>query len=149
MTGQVLVCFDGSEEAAQAIRCAAELLSEREVLVLSVAVRAEDAFPLDPIGDVVGRLSSIYRDWDQIGADLAERHARTGAQVATEAGLSARALTATGVPAPTILRVADEHDVAVIVLAARRHGAFASLLGSVSARVVHETSRPVLLIPRG
>jgi nucleotide-binding universal stress UspA family protein len=147
--GQVLFCFDGSEEAAQAIRDAAALLAECEMLVLSVAVPAEDAFPLDPIGDLVGRLSTIYRDWDEIAAAVAERHARRGAEIATEAGLSARALTASGKPAPTILRMADEHDVTVIVLAKRRHIAHWSLLGSVSARVVHDASRPVLLIPGG
>jgi nucleotide-binding universal stress UspA family protein len=149
VTGRVLFCFDGSEEAAHAIRDAAALLSEHEMLVLSVAVPAEDAFPLDPIGDFVGRLSTVYRDWDEIGTALAERQARRGAQIATDAGLSARALSASGKPAPTILRIADEQDVSVIVLAERSHGSRGSLRGSVCARVVHEASRPVLVIPGG
>jgi nucleotide-binding universal stress UspA family protein len=147
VTGPVLLCFDGSDEAAEAIRHAAGLLAGREAIVLSVAVPAKDEMRLDPMSDLVGRLSGLYGDWDEMCAELAERHARRGCQLATEAGLNARPLTATGKPAPTILRIADEQDVAAIVLGARAHGALGGLLGSVAARVVHHAKRPVLVVP--
>ena len=143
----MLLCFDGSGEAAAAIRGGAALFPGREAIVLSVAVPAKDELPLDPMSDLVGRLSGLYGDWDEVCAELAERHARSGCQLATEAGLHARPLTAVGKPAAAILRVADEHDVAVIVLGASSHGALGGLLGSVAARVVHQAKRPVLVIP--
>lgn len=144
----MLLCFDGSQDATEAIRSAGELLPGREALVLTVAIPAEAIFPLNPVGDVVGRLSGIYRDWDAIASEVAEQHARRGCQLATDAGLRAQPLTAVGKPAPTILRVADDHDVAVIVLGPARHAAFDGLLGSVSARVVHQARHPVLVIPQ-
>lgn len=147
MTGPVLLCFDGSDEAAEAIRHAADLLAGREAIVLSVAVPAKDELPLDPMSDLVGRLSGLYVDWDEMCAELADRHARSGCQLATEAGLNARPLIAVGKPAPAILRVADEQDAALIVLGSGVHGALGGLLGSVAARVVHHSKRPVLVIP--
>jgi nucleotide-binding universal stress UspA family protein len=147
LTGPVLVCFDGSKEAGAAIRRAAGLFPGREAIVLSVAVPARDELPLDPISDLVGRLSGLYRDWDEVCAELAERHALSGCQLATEAGLNARPLTAVGKPAPTILRVADERDAAVIVLGASTHARLGGLLGSVAARVAHHSKRPVLVVP--
>jgi nucleotide-binding universal stress UspA family protein len=144
-TRPALLCFDGSPEAAEAIRAAGTLLPGRESLVLAVAVPAADEFPLDPIGDLVGRLSSLYADWDEIAAEVAEGHARNGCELAAGAGLPARPLTAAGKPAPTILRVAEEHDVAVIVLGGRAHGGL--LRGGLAARLVGQSSRPVLVIP--
>jgi nucleotide-binding universal stress UspA family protein len=147
MADLALLCFDGSEHAAEAISGAGALLPRHDALVLSVATRAKDEFPLDPLSDLVGRLSGLYRDWDEAVAELAERQARRGCELAAEAGLHARPLTAVGKPAATILRVADEHDVAVIVLGAGNHRPLGGVLGSVVARVVHETNRPVLVIP--
>jgi nucleotide-binding universal stress UspA family protein len=145
--GPVLLCFDGSAEAAAAIRCAGALLAGRETLVLAVAIPAKDELPLDPASDLVGRITGVYREWDAIAIELAERQARAGCELAAEAGLDARPLTASGKPAAAILRAAADHDVAVIVLGAGRHGALGGLLGSVSARVVQLATRPVLVIP--
>lgn len=146
--GPVLLCFDGSVEAAEAIRGASVLLAARDAIVLAVAIPAKDELPLDPGGDLVGRVSGLYRDWDEIATELAERHAHSGCELASREGFTARALTASGKPAATILRVADQHDVCVIVLGAGRHGALGGLLGSVSARVAERAAQPVLVIPR-
>ncbi|MGI8803557.1 MAG: universal stress protein [Solirubrobacteraceae bacterium] len=146
--GPILVCFDGSPDAAEAIRAAGALMSGREAIVLSVAIPAEAGFPLEPLGEIVGRLSSVYRDWDEIAAEVAERQAQAGCALAVDAGLRARPMTAVGKPAATILRVAAEQDVAAIVLGSRRHGALDGLLGGVAIRVVAQADRPVVLIPR-
>jgi nucleotide-binding universal stress UspA family protein len=149
VTRPLLVCFDGSEEAAEAIRRAGALMPGSEAIVLSVAIPAKDELPLDPVGDLVGRLSRLYRDWDEAVGELAERQARHGCELAGEAGLQARPMTAVGKAAPTISRIAGEHDVAVIVLSAGRHTALGGLLGTVAARVVHQATRPVLVVPAG
>jgi magnesium-transporting ATPase (P-type) len=50
---------------------------------------AKDELPLDPVGDLVGRLSGLYRDWDEAVAELAEQQAVRGCQLAGESGLRA------------------------------------------------------------
>jgi nucleotide-binding universal stress UspA family protein len=149
VTRPLLVCYDGSEEATEAIRRAGALMPGREAIVLSVAIPAKDELPLDPVGDLVGRLSGLYRDWDEAVAELAEQQALRGCKLAGESRLQARPLTAVGKAAPTILRIAEAEDVALIVLGAGRHTAIGGLLGSVAARVVHQATRPVLVIPPG
>jgi nucleotide-binding universal stress UspA family protein len=147
MDRPALLCFDGSEHAAEAIRGAGALFPGQEALVLSVATPAKDELPLDPVSDLVGRLSGLYRDWDEAIADLAERQARRGCELATAAGFRPRPFSTVGTPTATILRVADQHDAAVIVLGAGKRGPLGGLLGSVVARIVHEADRPVLVIP--
>jgi nucleotide-binding universal stress UspA family protein len=148
VTQPVLFCFDGSDGAANAIRSAASLLASREAIVLSVAVPAEEEFPFNPMGEIVGKLSRLYREWGEYSVELAETQAQRGVELATEAGLAgARPLTATGKPAPTILRVADEHDAAIIVIGSRRYGPITDLLGTVASRVAREAKRPVLIVP--
>jgi nucleotide-binding universal stress UspA family protein len=147
VTGPLLLCFDGSETAAEAIRCAGELRPGHEALVLTVSTPAEAQLPLAPVGYLVGRMSGLYREWDEIASELAERQARHGCELATAAGLDARPLTAVGKPADTILRVAERHHAALIVLGAARRGTLEGLLGSVSTRVLHQATRPVLVVP--
>jgi nucleotide-binding universal stress UspA family protein len=119
----------------------------REALVLSVAVPAKDELPLDPVSDLVGRFSGLYGEWDVAVAELAQQQARHGCQLAADASLHAQPVTAVGKAGPTILRVADEHDVALIVLSTGRHTAVGDLLGTVATRVVHHAMCPVLVVP--
>jgi nucleotide-binding universal stress UspA family protein len=147
MMQEILLCFDGSPRSAHAIRAAGELLAAREALVLSVAVPAEDSFALDPLGDLVGQVTRIYSDLDEIGARLAVEQAQRGCEMAEAAGLNARPITQIGKPAQAILDVADGHEVAVIVLGSRRHPGLGGILGSVAARVSQAATRPVLIFP--
>jgi nucleotide-binding universal stress UspA family protein len=149
MTRPLLICFDGSDEAAEAIRRVGALMPGREALVLSVAIPAKDELPLDPVSDLVGHYSGLYREWDEAVLELARQQSRRGCQLATDAQLHAEPVTAVGKAAATILRIAEEHDVALIVLGAGRHTALGGLLGSVATRVVHHAKRPVLVVPAG
>jgi nucleotide-binding universal stress UspA family protein len=147
MTGPLLLCFDGSTEAERAMVTAGSPMGKREAIVLTVAVPARIQLGFNTVGDVVGHLSGLYHEWDEATGELAEREAKRGCEIAREAGLSAQPLVAHGKPELTILRVADERDVAAIVLGAGNHGAASGLLGSVSLRVSHLAKRPVLVIP--
>jgi nucleotide-binding universal stress UspA family protein len=147
MNGLLLLCFDGSAEAAHAIRTVGTLMPGRDALVLTVAPSARHELPLDPIGDLAGRLSRLYHDWDEAAAEIAAAQAQSGCEIARDAGMRAEALVASGKPTPTILRVAEEHDAAAIVLGAGHHGAV-GVLGSVSLGVTHRARRPVLVIPK-
>jgi nucleotide-binding universal stress UspA family protein len=147
MSGPLLLCFDGSAEAENAIRKVSALMPGRDALVLTVAISARHELPVDPIGDLAGRLSRLYRDWDEAAAEVAQAQAQSGCEIAHEAGLRAQPLVATGKPTPTILHVADEQDALAIVLGAGRHGTVGAL-GSVSLGVTHRARRPVLVIPK-
>ncbi|WP_428033341.1 universal stress protein [Amphritea sp.] len=53
-----------------------------------------------------------------------------------------------GVPWKTILKVADEIDADVIVMGTRTHSAMGQfLLGSTANKVMHNSKRPVLIVP--
>jgi nucleotide-binding universal stress UspA family protein len=143
-----LLCFDGSPDATKAILAAGALLGRRTAIVLSVWEPAASLMPLNPMGDAVGRVTGIYEEMDEIGGDLAGRQAQDGLEIAHRAGFRARALTAEGKPWVEILRVAEERDAAAIVLGARGLTRLSSIaLGSVSARILHHSRRPVLVIP--
>jgi nucleotide-binding universal stress UspA family protein len=146
MGGPLLLCFDGSEEAAGAIREAGRLMTGREAIVLCVAIPARYQLGINPAGSVVAQLGGLYADWDEVTREVAEREVARGCEIAAELGMSAKPLVAVGKPAQTILRVADEHDAAAIVLGAGHRGPLHGLLGSVSARVTHEATRPVLVV---
>ena len=88
MKRSLLICFDVADEAAEAIRRAGALMPGREVLVLSVAIPAKAELPLDPVSDLVGRYSGLYRDWDEAVAEIAEQQARRGCQLAADAQLA-------------------------------------------------------------
>jgi nucleotide-binding universal stress UspA family protein len=148
VTQPALFCFDGSDGAAEAIRSGASLLQARDAIVLSVAVPADEEFPSNPMGEIVGKLTKLYREWGEYAAELAVTRAEQGVQLAVEAGLDgARPLTATGKPAPMILSVADENNAGVIVIGSRRYGPITNLLGSVAAHVARDAKRPVLIVP--
>jgi nucleotide-binding universal stress UspA family protein len=143
----VLLCFDGSDDAVRAIDDAGRLLGPRPAVVLTVWEAARDLTTLDPVGDVVGRLSGIYAELDAAGLQAAREVAQRGAQLALDAGFKSRTRVECGRVWRTIAGVAAEEDAAVIVVGARGLSRAAAALGSVSARVSRRAGRPVLVVP--
>ena len=117
----VLIGYDGSEIAKQAISIAGELF----------------------LGDTVDR-------FDDAAADAADTIAESGVTLAAAAGLSARASTALSQGSAWLAldELAEEVNAVAIVVAARGlSGAKSVLLGSTSAGLVHHSSRPVIVVP--
>lgn len=143
----ILLCTDGSPAATRAIEVAAALMGGRVALALCVWSPAASLTPLDPIGDVVGRMSGIYAELDATAAATAERHAHDAVVVARRAGLRAEALTATGAPWSEIVRVADQQNVAAVVLGAHGAGGLISAFpGTVALRVLQHCGRPTVIV---
>jgi nucleotide-binding universal stress UspA family protein len=147
----VLLCFDGSDDAAAAVAMAGEMLGTQEAVVLSVWEPAQAWQPYDPatiITAPVSRLASNALGLDEITRDLAGETVTAGVELARGAGFDARKRVAKGKAWRVICDVADEIDTGLIVLGARGLSRVQSaLLGSVSAAVVQHARRPVLVVP--
>jgi nucleotide-binding universal stress UspA family protein len=144
-TGPVLLCDDGSDDAARAVRDAAALLAGRPALALHVW----QSVNRNPMAALGGGLSALPADLDEQLAGAAGAAAEQAAERARAAGFDAAPLAVESLGAvwQTILEVARERDAAVIVLGARGlSGVQQVLLGSVSEKVARHADRPVLVM---
>ena len=146
----VLICFDGSANAHEAIARAGELFPSRPVVVLHVWESLKEVASVPPVPGLAGMLEAGLEEMDVIGADVSRKTAEEGARAAVAAGLSAEPLTvqAPGRAWHGILAAAREQDAVAIVMGRRGiSGPERALLGSVSNAVLHHADRPVLIVP--
>jgi nucleotide-binding universal stress UspA family protein len=151
-TAPVLLCFDGSDDAAAAITKAGEILAPRAAVVLTVWEPVASWARSDPatiLSAPLSRLASHSLGLDEAVRDVAREQADRGTELAQKAGFqAAEGRLAEGKPWRTICRVADELEAEPVVLGARGLGRVESaLLGSVSFAVVLHARRPVLVVP--
>jgi nucleotide-binding universal stress UspA family protein len=143
--GPIILCFDGSEEAAKAIAFAADLLPGARALVVTVwkAVTEEALSPAarPPASDPA--------EIDEEQELAAMRLAKRGARKASAAGLEAEplAVEATGRVWQAIELVAEEQGARLIVCGTRRTGVTAILPGHLASTLVDHASVPVLVVP--
>jgi nucleotide-binding universal stress UspA family protein len=147
--GPLLLCYDGSEDAEQAIEHAGRLLGGRDALVVTVWQ------PTPALGSLAfaGATDSMFDfvEVNRAAAELGGRVASDGLRIAEQAGLHAEpvAVEATGPVWKTIVDIANRHDAAAIVMGSRGlTGLTSMLLGSVSNAIVHHADRPTLVMPR-
>lgn len=142
----VLLCYDGSKHAHEAIVRAGPLLADRRAVVLNVYRQAGEA--AIPIGGVpVGQPPA---EIEEATVDYARDVARRGCDIARGAGFDAEPeiAEARGRIADTILRFARDRGAEAVVVGARGLGGVRSaLLGSVSASLVHAGELPVVVMP--
>jgi nucleotide-binding universal stress UspA family protein len=147
---KLLVCYDGSDDAKQAIESAARLFPGCAALVLHVWEPLKEVASVPPVPGLHGVLEAGLAEMDEAGEELSRQTAAEGADRARAAGLEAEPLPvrAPGRAWRNILRLAGEHDVGAIVIGQRGVGrAERVLLGSVSSAVVNRADRPVLVVP--
>ena len=147
--GPLLLCYDGSADARQAIERTGRLLGGRQALVVTVWQPTAGLASSAWAGATAGMLD--FFALDRAAAEDGGRVADAGARLALEAGLEAEpvAAEADGPAWKTIVDIADRHDAAAIVLGSRGlTGVRAVLLGSVSSAVLRNADRPTLVIPR-
>jgi len=147
--GPLLIGYDGSEHAKDAIRSAAGLLTIKDALVVTVWQPTSDVGAFAWYG--AGPNMVNFAELDRAGAEAGGRVAEEGAQIAREAGLRAESIAIEATPPvwKTIVETADLHDASAIVMGSRGlTGLRSMLLGSVSNAVVHHTDRPTLVIHR-
>ena len=141
----VLLCDDGSADAASAVVTAGGLLEQRDAIALHVWQP-----PSAAMGTMAGfQVIALPPEVDEQAATYAERLAQDAADRAGQAGFDARplAVEAVGPAWQVILEVGRQHDAAVIVVGARGlTGLKHALLGSVSEKVARHADRPVLIL---
>jgi nucleotide-binding universal stress UspA family protein len=142
-TGPALLCWDGSEAAAQAMRGAATLLEEPRRAVVVFAHLPPEAAAAVEAGAV-----GIPTVSDQAAEDVLA----SGVRTAREAGFDATGvrIASTSNAARGISDAAEQHDARLIVLGqARRSAINRYLLGSVAREVLGAEHRPVVLVGSG
>lgn len=146
----ILIGYDGSDSAKQAIERGAGLLAGRPAVVATVWQSAEQIAAAAVVGVPAGVAGEAARRLDDAAVRQAEELATEGVELATAAGVEATSLTAPADPNvwATIVRVAEQHGAAAVVLGARGRSPLKSaLLGSVSSGVLNHCARPVLVVP--
>jgi nucleotide-binding universal stress UspA family protein len=151
----IVIAYDGSTDARDAIDRAALLMPGADATVLTVWVpfvytcagSATSGLGLG-VGGVYAYAASP--DVDDASREAAGVTADEGAQRAADAGLvaTARAEGRDADVAGTLLATAAEVNAEVIVMGTRGLGSMRSLLlGSVSRAVLHHADRAVLVVP--
>jgi nucleotide-binding universal stress UspA family protein len=150
--GPILIAFDGSAAARQAVAAAAALLKPRTTLVLTVweaaLAHAAAARPPD-VGMAPAVDPSAVLTFDEALRGHAERVSHDGAELARSLGLDAQplAMADVGDVARTIGEVALEHKAATIVVGSRGlSGLRARFEGSTSRGVVKHAPCPVIVV---
>jgi nucleotide-binding universal stress UspA family protein len=148
--GPALIGYDGSDDARAAVTCAARLLHERPALIAHawyspMTPSFSEAYALVPAVDGAEdqALERLYRSH-------AHELAEDGVDFAARNGLEARPIVVNHQAGPwrELAAVAKSERAGVIVVGCRGRGPIAgTVLGSVSAGLVHHADVPVLVVP--
>jgi nucleotide-binding universal stress UspA family protein len=147
--GPLLLCYDGSADARNAIERAGALFPRRGAVVVTVWQPAAELGNFAWAGEAAGSVD--YFELDRAAAEDCTRVAEEGAHVAQEAGLRAEpvAVPAAGAVWATIVEIADRYCAAAIVMGSRGLTGVRSMLhGSTSSAVMHHADRPTLVVRR-
>lgn len=132
----VLVGYDGSPGAEQALRWAVEEAELRD-LPLTVCHAWHWPYPFRPLAQ------PILEQVEAVGATVAEDGARRAGELS--AGLDVRTLVVQGATSAVLLEAA--RDAALVVLGSRGHGGFEELrVGSSAAQVPAHSVVPVIVV---
>ena len=142
--GPAIFAYDGSDLAGYAIEQAGfQLAPNREALVVCVWQPAD-------VGFVPTKGRKLQAAAANEVKEAAQETAEEGADLANEAGFSAKALTVEAAPTwKGLVEVAEDHKCGLIVIGShQRHGLLGHLAGSVAAATVAHFSSNVLVIHR-
>ena len=139
MPGTIVVGFDGSESARAALRCALRRMREGDRVVVAHVPAVAPALLENPY-------------YYETALERAREHGRQVLDEATALlppGVPADMRMLQGPPARGLVELAKELDADEIAVGSRGFGRFReAALGSTSHALLHETDRPVLVVPR-
>jgi nucleotide-binding universal stress UspA family protein len=138
MPHRTVVGFDGSEIARATLSFAARRLGPEDRLVVAHVVAVPTSM-----------LESPYYDRAMERSREHGRRVLDQAKDALPSGASKDLRLVEGPPASTLVELAQEVDADEIAVGSRGFGSFrAAALGSTSHALLHESDRPVLVVPR-
>lgn len=144
MNEPILICFDDTPDGVRAIEAAAALFAPCKAVVL-------DVLPwMSPAESVVATSAIVPGTaFESVNQAEAQRGASRGAEIARSAGLEAEPRgELSGASWEEIVEVADELDVAVIVIGSRGlTGPKKIFDDGVARQVAEHAGRPVLIVP--
>jgi nucleotide-binding universal stress UspA family protein len=138
MSSGIIVGYDGSDGAKEAVRVAIEVgraYGEKVVIAF--------AYELNPVGGEI-------HDYHAALKELATRRLTEAVGLASEAGtdMDIEAVIVEQPPATGLVELADERDARVIVVGTRGESPIrGALLGSTPHKLLHLSDRPVLVVP--
>jgi nucleotide-binding universal stress UspA family protein len=136
-SGELVVCYDGSDGARGALAKAIELSS---ALGAGIVV----AYGYD-----VGRLGGDVMDLADALRERGELVTEDGLAAARAAGVEARAVVLEGSPAAVIAAFAEAEGAAMIVSGTRGERPLTgAIVGSVPHKLLHVSTLPVLAVPQ-
>ena len=149
-TGPILIAYDGSPGAREAIARAGQILGDHGAIVLTVFEPIGPPDPSHPIDAILSAIGTPPEEFNREAERLAREMAEDGCRRAAAAGVDAspRAEPLRDSVVRTILDAAEATDACAVVVGSRgRSPARELLLGSVSAAVARATERPLLVVP--
>ncbi len=139
---RIVIATDGSPSALEAVEYGIELAAEQgaEPIFVHVAPSTE-ALPVAGYG--MGAPVSVPHKPDEYDRACLDE----AVDLAARKGIEAKTELLIGHAAHAIVAYAESVEADLIVVGSRGHGTIAgALLGSVSARILHEAKRPVLVV---
>lgn len=146
----MLLCYDGSPDAREAIEIAGEIIGGGPALVLYAWLPPSALLLQGRVVDEAHPLGPAVAEFDTAARGEAEQVAAEGAAIAARAGFDATPLAeraGLGVWRAIIAVAEGENVRAVVVGSHGRSAAASAVLGSVSHGVVNHCNRPVLVSP--
>jgi nucleotide-binding universal stress UspA family protein len=145
----ILVCYDGSQNAKEALSVAQATLSRGSMILLHVW-NPPAAFLADSFSDPSTAADPPIAKLEHLAFERAQAIAAEGRELADARDLAVTVRIERNDSSvwQTILDVAADADAELIVVGTRGRTAVQSaLLGSVSGAIVHHSQRPVLIVP--
>ena len=137
---RVLVAIDGSEPSLKAARMAADIARRFGAKLTLVHVVPKLLLPPDVYGLTIAEVEKEHRAY-------ADKLLEKAVAALQEPDLKISTTVLYGSPAEAIAEEGAASDVGMIVVGSRGNGAVARMfLGSTSDRLVHISSRPVLVV---
>jgi nucleotide-binding universal stress UspA family protein len=149
-SGPFLLCFDGSDCAAAAIRVAGELCGGGTALVAHAWLRPSAVMFQGRRVEGSHPLAEAAEEFDASTREGAEERAAEGVRVAREAGFDAEPLLvehAHGTWRPLVELAIERRARAVVVGSHGLSPVKSALLGSVSRGIANHCPRPVIVVP--
>lgn len=145
--GPLLLCYDGSESGKRAIAIAGELFDPQPAIVFHFWESWVAEAPA--LASLSRAVEGMATELDEIGEDLSSKVAGEGVELAEQAGFHATGVSdrAVGPGWMAVRDAANHHDSAAIVIGSRGLTGVSAALGSVSNGCVHNSHRPVLVVP--